>query len=129
MKQNFQTKIVNLSDSGIGCFLSLIIIGLLLSAVGLKWVINSFLILICLLIITPILVVWGFRWWLKRNLVEDNCPVCNYHFIGFNNNNCSCPNCGERLEVKLGVFHRITPEGTIDIYAVEVSSRLIEDEK
>lgn len=127
MKQGFQTKIVNLSNSGLGCLLTFVVIGLLFSAIGLQWVVNGFLILIALLIISPIVGIWVFRWWLKRNLVEDNCPVCDYSFTGFNNIDCRCPNCGELVKVELGKFVRETPPGTIDVNVVDVSSKALED--
>jgi hypothetical protein len=128
VKPNFQSKIINISDSGLGCLLTLVIIGLLLGSIGLQWVVNGFLIFIALLIVTPIIGIWGFRWWLKRNLVEDECPVCNYTFTGFNNADCRCPNCGEVLKVEHGKFIRETPVGTIEVKAVEVSNNNILEE-
>lgn len=127
MKSNFQTKILNISDSGLGCLLTLVIISLLLGSIGLKWIVNSFLILIAILIITPIVAIWLFRWWLRKNLVENKCPVCDYTFTGFNNTDCHCPNCGEFIKVEHGQFIRRTPDGTIEVRAVEVSSQILED--
>ena len=127
MKQNFQTKILNVSDSGLGCLLTFLVVSLLLSAIGLQWVVNGFLILIFLLVISPVIAVWGFRWWLKRNLVEDVCPVCDYSFTGFNQTDCRCPNCGELLKIELGKFVRETPPGTVEVDAVEVPTKAIED--
>jgi hypothetical protein len=87
--------------SGAGCWLTLLAIGLLLGAVGLGWVVNGFLIIVGLVIISPI--------------------------IGFNRTDCQCPNCAEPLKVEQGHFQRLTPPGTIDVEAVEVSVRQIED--
>jgi hypothetical protein len=120
-------KIFRLNDSGLGCFLSLILIGLLLGSVGLGWIVNSFLALIAFLLVLPVFVWWGFRWWLRRNLVESECPVCSYQFTGFNGNEFQCPNCGEPLKVVQGRFQRLTPPGTIDVEAVEVPVKQIED--
>lgn len=128
MKPNFQTQILNINNSGLGCLLTFMIVGLLLSAIGLKWIVNGVLILIALSIIIPIVGFWAFRWWLKRNLVEDNCPVCNYSFTGFNNVDCRCPNCDELLTAKFGKFIRETPPGTIDVDAVEVTKTAIDSE-
>ena len=127
MKPNFQSKIININDSGLGCLLTLVIVSLLLGAIGLQWVVNGFLIFIALLFITPIIGIWGFRWWLKRNLVEDDCPVCNYTFTGFNNTDCRCPNCGEVLKVESGKFIREIPDGTIEVKAVEISNNILEE--
>lgn len=121
MRSNFN-RIIKINDSGLGCLLTFVVIGLLLGAVGLQWVVNSILILIAFLIISPAIAFLGFRWWLKRNLVEDSCPVCAYTFTGFNNTDCRCPNCGESLKVESGKFIRETPPGTIDVTAVDVSA-------
>ncbi len=73
-------------------------------------------------IITPVIAWAGFRWWLNKNLVNSQCPVCGYEFTGFKDTECSCPSCGEPLKVTGGYFQTITPPGTIDVEAVEVES-------
>ena len=118
----FQTNL-----SGVGCWLTLLTTFLLLGAVGLGWLVKSFLILVGLIIISPVIGWFGFRWWLRRNLVEDKCPVCAYEFTGFNQTECQCPNCGEPLKVEQGHFNRLTLPGTIDVEAVEVSVQQLED--
>lgn len=125
MNSNF-FKVYSINDSGLSCFLTLLSIGLLLGSVGLGWVVNGFLILFGVMLITPVIAWYIFRWWVKRKLVEDSCPVCSYEFTGFNNTDCQCPNCGEPLKVE-GGFRIITPPGTIDVEAVEVSVRQLED--
>lgn len=121
------SKILQISDSGLGCLLTFILSGILLTSIGLGWVVNGFLIFIAILLLLPVVGVWGLRWWLKRNLVEDGCPVCDYEFTGFNQAECRCPNCGEPLKVEGGQFVRLTPPGTIDVQAVEVSAQQLED--
>jgi hypothetical protein len=120
-------RLFTFNDSGLGCFLTLLLTGLLLGSIGLGWLVNGFLILLALLILMPIIAFWAFRWWLQRNLVEDRCPVCNYEFTGFNRTECRCPNCAEPLKVESGHFQRLTPPGTIDVEAVEVSVQQLED--
>jgi predicted amidophosphoribosyltransferase len=85
------------------------------------------LIIVGLLLLTPILAFFGFRWWLQRNLVTDRCPVCRYEFTGLNQTQLQCPNCGELLSVQQGHFQRITPDGTIEVTAVEVPAQSLED--
>ncbi|MEC4984905.1 MAG: hypothetical protein SAJ37_04180 [Oscillatoria sp. PMC 1068.18] len=126
MNQNFD-KLRQINGSGIGCWLTILAIALLLGSVGLGWVVNGFLIVVALLLLLPPIAWYGFRFWVKRNLVEDQCPVCNYEFTGFNRTQCSCPNCGEALKVEQGQFLRLTPPGTIDVEAVEVAPRQLED--
>lgn len=75
----------------------------------------------------PIIGWFGFRWWLRRNLVESTCPVCQYEFTGFNQTSCRCPNCNELLRVESGEFKRDIPPGTIDVEAVEVEAKSLGD--
>ncbi|MEB3227114.1 MAG: hypothetical protein VKJ27_01910 [Synechocystis sp.] len=118
---------VTFNQSGIGCGLTLLAGALLLSAIGLKWVVNSIAILILLLVSAPVVGLFVFRWWLKRKLVESDCPVCHYDFTGFDGQECRCPNCGEVLLAADGQFRRPTPPGTIDVDAVDVSVKVLEE--
>jgi Zn finger protein HypA/HybF involved in hydrogenase expression len=120
-------KFVSLNESGLGCALTVLLVSLLLGAVGLGWVVNSVLILLALLAVAPILGFLGLRWWMKRNLVESDCPVCGYEFTSFKGSECRCPSCGESLRVIEGKFERISPPNTIDVDAVEVSVQVLED--
>jgi hypothetical protein len=99
----------------------------LLGAIGLGWLVKSFFILVGLILITPVIAFFGFRWWLRRNLIQADCPVCQYEFVSLNQTEFSCPNCNEPLKVEDGRFNRLTPPGTIDVSAVEVSAKTIED--
>lgn len=99
----------------------------LLGAIGLGWLVKSILILFGLLLIAPVVAFLGFRWWLKRNLIQSQCPVCDYESVGLNNTELRCPNCSEPLKVENGHFVRLVPPGTIDVNAVEVSAQVIED--
>ncbi|NWF59613.1 MAG: hypothetical protein HXY43_10030 [Fischerella sp.] len=108
-------------------WLTLIVIVWLLGSLGLGWLVNSLLIIFGLLLLAPIVAFFGFRWWLQRNLVSDRCPVCEYEFTGLNQTQLQCPNCGEALLVQQGRFQRFTPEGTIDVTAVEVPAKSLED--
>lgn len=94
----------------------------LLGSIGLGWLVNSFLILVGLLLISPVIAVFVLRWWVSRNVIADQCPVCSYEFTGLNQTQFQCPNCGETLKVENRQFQRVTPPGTIDVQAVEVSS-------
>lgn len=96
----------------------------LLGSVGLGWLVNSFIILIGLLLLAPVLAFVWFRWWLQRNLVQAQCPVCNYELTALNRTQVQCSNCGELLKVEQGKLNRLTPPGTIDVQAVEVSAQI-----
>jgi hypothetical protein len=120
--KSFQFNFANLSR-----WLTLLVVISLLGSVGLGWLVNSFLILVGLLLITPVIAFVGFQWWLQRNLVQNCCPVCSYEFTGLNRTQLQCPSCGEPLKVEQGQFNRLTPSGTIDVQAVEVSTKPVED--
>jgi DNA-directed RNA polymerase subunit RPC12/RpoP len=120
-------KTLQLNLANLRPWLTLLAVIWLLGSLGLGWLVNSLVIIMSLLLLAPVVVFFGFRWWLQRNLVGDRCPVCEYEFTGLNNTQLQCPNCGEQLLVQQGHFHRITPEGTIDIKAIEVPSKSLED--
>ena len=124
---NYSPKLLWLNNSGLGCLLNFLLLGIFLGAVGLGWVVNGFLILLGVILVTPVIGLWVLRWWVKRNLVEDQCPVCSYEFTGFNNLESRCPSCGETLQIKDGHFQRITPPGTIDVDVVDVSVKQLDD--
>jgi hypothetical protein len=100
----------------------------ILGSVGLGWLVKSFLFLIGLTILTPILGFVGLRWWVSRTLVQDACPVCQYTFSALNNSQASCPNCGEAVNVANQRFQRLSSPGTIDVQAVEVTAQVVEDD-
>lgn len=102
----------------------LILLGIawLLVSIGLGGIVKSVLILVAFLLLTPVIAFFALQWWLKRNLIEDNCPVCQYEFTALNQTQFQCANCGEPLQIEEGHFSRLTPPGTIDVTAVEVSS-------
>lgn len=122
-------KVLQYNFSGLGCWLTIIAFAMLLSAVGLGWIINGFLILFLLLLFTPVVAFFILQWWLKRKLVQDSCPVCSYEFTGLNNSEFQCPNCGEPLQAEGGKFIRITPPGTIDVEAVDVQVQVLESDE
>jgi hypothetical protein len=112
---------------GVGFWISALVIIWLLGSIGLKWVVQSIFIVFGLIVLTLIVSLFVFRWWLRRNLVESQCPVCHYEFAGIQGMQLRCPNCSEPLRVEQGHFHRLTPPGTVDVQAVEVSAHQIED--
>lgn len=124
MNQNRSKILQRLNFSGIGSWLTWLALAWLLGTIGLGWLVKSFLIFIGLMLLAPVIALVGFGWWLKRNLVEARCPVCSFEFTGFNRSQFPCPSCGEPLQAESGDFHRLTPPGTIDVEAVEVSAEV-----
>ena len=101
-------------------WLTLLVICLLLGSLGLGWLVKSALIVIGLAILTPIVGILGFFWWLRRNIVQAECPVCNELLQAVGGSEIECSNCGELLKVENGKLLRSTPPDTIDVVAVEV---------
>lgn len=120
-------KSFDINFSSLGRWLTALTIIWLLGSVGLGWLVNWFLVLVGLLLLVPVLGFFGFQWWLQKNLIQANCPVCRYEFTGLNKTQLQCPSCGEPLKVEQGKFSRLTPSGTIDVQAVEVPSKVLED--
>lgn len=120
-------KTLQLNLSGLGCWIAFLATIMLLGSIGLGWLVKSFFVLLAFIVITPIIGFLAFRWWLKRNLVQDACPVCSSELAGMNGMRLQCPSCGEPLKVEQGHFDRLTPPGTVDVQAVEVQARQIED--
>lgn len=115
-------KSFQLSFSRLSGWLTIFLFIWLLGAVGLGWLVNSFLILMGLLLLAPAIAFVWFRWWLQRNLVQSQCPVCSYELAALNRTQLQCPSCGELLKVEQGRLNRLTPPGTIDVQAVEVAA-------
>jgi hypothetical protein len=101
-------------------WLTILAVCLLLGSLGLGWLVKSALVVIGLAIVTPIIGFLGFFWWLRRSIVEAECPVCSNPLQGVNGSEIQCTNCGELLKVDRGQFIRDTPADTIDVIAVEV---------
>lgn len=120
-------KNIQIGLAGISRLLLPLAVLWLLGAIGLGWLVKSFLILIGLILLTPIVAFLGFQWWLKRNLIQSICPVCQYEFMSLNQTEFRCPNCSEPLQAENGQFHRLAPPGTIDVSAVEIPAQKIEE--
>lgn len=99
----------------------------LIGALGLGWLIKSFLFLLLLLMLLPVLLIVIGQWWLSRNLIQQPCPVCGYELTGLSVVETRCPSCGEVLNVKDKSFVRATSPGTIDVEVVDVTSQTVED--
>lgn len=100
----------------------------LLGYVGLGWLVKSFLVMMGLFLLTPVIAFLGLRWWVGRNVVQAPCPVCQSNITAFNNSQTRCPSCGEALSIVNRQIQRLTSAGTIDVQVVDVTSQVIEDD-
>ncbi len=123
---NAQINQINLS--GLGCWVTAIAVIWLLGSVGLGWIVKSIFVLVGLILVAPVIGFFLFRWWLSRNLIEADCPVCKTPLAGLNQTQMTCPACSTPLQVTRDGFQRFTPAGTVEVSAVEVSGEGSEDE-
>lgn len=124
--ERFRTLQLNLSGFSNGLLLLTVFL-LLTSMIGLGWLVNSILIIIGVIVFVPILAGLGLWWWVSRNLIVDQCPVCQHEFTALNQTQIQCPSCGEPLQIQQGHFTRLTPPGTIDVQVVDVSAQTLKD--
>lgn len=120
---NFKVPALNPS---VRFWLTVLGITWLLGAMGLGWLVQSAAIVLLILLVSPLLLFWGVRLWLRWNLVQGTCPVCDFEFASLQASSIRCPSCGELLTVRDRQFQRLTPPGTIDITAVEVNAQVID---
>jgi hypothetical protein len=118
---------LQLNLSGLRFWLTLLVIIWVLSSIGLGWLVQFSFFVLGFLLIAPVIAFVVFRWWLKRNLVVDHCPVCGYESAGINGTQLRCPSCSEPLKIENKKFHRLTPPGTVDVEAIDVTVKQLED--
>ncbi|MEN9206877.1 MAG: hypothetical protein Q6L50_02350 [Gloeomargarita sp. GMQP_bins_120] len=107
-------------NTGWRFWLGWLILLLLLGNLGLQGLVRGLVVLLVFFIVAPPLLLWGLRWWVRRQIAVGPCPVCSTSLQGWNQTQTQCPHCGERLQVKNGQFQRLTPPGTVEVEAVEV---------
>jgi len=99
---------------------------LLLAVIDPDWLGNRTLLWVALAIWTPIALVVAVTWWVEewllRNIIEEDCPVCEHSVPGLPGITVQCPNCGELLKATNGIYDRVVPPGTVDVAAIEVSA-------
>ncbi|NJN49335.1 MAG: hypothetical protein HC805_05600 [Alkalinema sp. RL_2_19] len=118
-------KQLNLS-AGVRQILWLLLIFWLLS-IGGGFLLRGFVFILGLIVVAPVVGFFGLQWWLRSNVVQSECPVCQHAFTGLNNQTMACPNCGESIQVVNKQFQRVAEDGVIDIAAVEVSASVVEE--
>lgn len=74
------------------------------------------------ILIAPVLAFFALQFWIKRNLVQGNCPVCEQPLTSLKNLKMPCPNCGTELSVTGEGFERFAADGVIDVQAVDMQS-------
>ena len=113
MSHNRRTYSIALK--GWGFWLAILVSALLLRLTGLGWLAAGLGVLLLSLLALPVLVLLGFRWWMRHLLAHDACPICEFESQAIEGQQFECPNCQVPLYVADGQFYRQTPAGTIDV--------------
>lgn len=124
MNQNFNQMQVRFP--GLGCWLFVLGAAWLLGAIGLGGIVKSIFALVLFLVLTPVVVLVVARFWIKRNLVEGDCPVCNQSLTSLKNVKLTCPSCATQLTTTENGFERFAPDGVIDVQAVDIKSSAVD---
>ena len=120
MNQNFNQLQVRFP--GLGCWLFVLVAVWLLGAIGIGGIIKSIFALVLFVVLAPVLAFLALQFWVKRNLIQGNCPVCEQTLAGLKNSKMPCPNCGTELSVTAEGFERFATDGVIDIQAVDIQA-------
>jgi hypothetical protein len=120
VNQNFNQLQVRFP--GLGCWLFILGAVWIISAIGIGGILKSIFAIVVLVFLAPILGFLALQFWLKRNVVNGNCPVCEQSLVGLKASQMSCLNCGTELSVTETGFERFASNGIIDIQAVDVQS-------
>jgi len=126
MNQNFNQLQVRFP--GLGCWVFVLISFWIVGAIGITGILKSIFALVLFLVLAPVLAFWGLQFWVKRNLVEGNCPVCDQPLTGLKNVETPCPSCGTAVIVTADGVERASADGIIDIQAVDVQASTTEEE-
>ncbi|CAN5804551.1 hypothetical protein BH23CYA1_BH23CYA1_19140 [soil metagenome] len=120
MNQNFNQLQVRFP--GLGCWVFILGTVWLLGAIGLSGIVKSIFVLMLFILIAPVLAFFALQFWIKRNLVQGNCPVCEQPLTSLKNLKMPCPNCGTELSVTGEGFERFAADGVIDVQAVDMQA-------
>ncbi|MEM8503285.1 MAG: hypothetical protein AAF716_09055 [Cyanobacteria bacterium P01_D01_bin.1] len=107
---------------GLGCWLFVFVAIWIIGAIGITGILKSIFAVILFLILAPVLLSVAARFWLKRNLVTGNCPVCEQSLVCLKQSKIICPNCGTEVTATDNGLERVAADGVIDIQAVDVKT-------
>lgn len=120
MNQNFNQLQVRFPS--LGCWLFILVSLWLIGAIGIGSILKVTFALVLFIFLAPVLAFLALQFWIRRNLVNGECPVCAQSLTGLKSSKMPCPNCGTALLVTAEGFERFAAEGVIDIQAVDIQS-------
>lgn len=105
---------------GLGCWLFAFIAIWVVGAIGITGILKSIFAVVLFLILAPVLLSVAAQFWLKRNLVTGNCPVCEQSLVCIKQSKTVCPNCATEVRATADGLERIAADGVIDVQAVDI---------
>ncbi|EDX85732.1 hypothetical protein S7335_3435 [Synechococcus sp. PCC 7335] len=105
---------------GLGCWLFAFIAIWVIGAIGITGILKSIFAVVLFLILAPVLLSIAAQFWLKRNLITGNCPVCEQSLVCIKQSKTVCPNCATEVTATADGFERATADGVIDVQAVDI---------
>ncbi len=105
---------------GLGCWLFAFIAIWVIGAIGITGILKSIFAVILFLILAPVVLSIAVRFWLKRNLVTDRCPVCEQPLVCLKQSKTVCPNCATEVTATGEGLERVAADGVIDVQAVDI---------
>lgn len=107
---------------GLGCWLFVFIAIWVIGAIGITGILKSIFAVVLFLILAPVLLSVAAQFWLKRNLISGNCPVCDQSLVCLKQSKTICPNCATEVIATEDGFERVAADGVIDVQAVDIQS-------
>ncbi|MEO1133500.1 MAG: hypothetical protein AAFX40_12440 [Cyanobacteria bacterium J06639_1] len=114
-----EPRTYSLALNGWGFWLGCLAVALLLTRLGLGWLVALPVIFLVVLLTLPVVMVLLFRWWVSNRLATDACPVCRFESQAMEGTRFFCPSCGEPLYVADRQFFRQSPPGTVEVEVLE----------
>ena len=110
----------------LGCWVFLLISFWVVGAIGITGILKSIFALVLFLLLAPVLGFWALQFWVKRNLVEGSCPVCNQPLTGLKKMKIPCPSCGTEVMATDDGFERVSAAGVIDVQVVDTQTSVVD---
>ena len=114
---------------GLGCWLFAFIAIWVVGAIGITGILKSIFAVVLFLILAPVLLSLAVQFWLKRNLVTGDCPVCEQSLVCIKQSKTVCPNCATEVTATAEGLERVAADGVIDVQAIDIQPAATTAEK
>eukprot|EP00181_Compsopogon_caeruleus_P001824 CAMPEP_0184681320 /NCGR_PEP_ID=MMETSP0312-20130426/4293_1 /TAXON_ID=31354 /ORGANISM="Compsopogon coeruleus, Strain SAG 36.94" /LENGTH=140 /DNA_ID=CAMNT_0027132079 /DNA_START=229 /DNA_END=651 /DNA_ORIENTATION=- len=84
------------------------------------FLVDSFLFVIVLASLLPVIGFFVFRWWASNNVIETKCPSCGVEMDALKNQPTQCLNCSAVFTVNVQESSKKSPSASNDFKASEV---------